>query len=103
MEKINKIIDILKTVAAKDVVAYDFQNSSPYYDYFIIATANDRQANAAINHLKTAFKADIRGVEGKGSPWVLIDLKDIVIHIFKEEDRKFYNFEQRLLGIERII
>lgn len=103
MEKINAIIDILQDVKAKDIMAYDFQGTSPYYDSFIIATANERQASAAVNHIKQKFGMDIRGVEGKGSPWVLIDLTDIVIHIFREEDRAYYNFEQRLLGIKRII
>lgn len=103
MEKLNKIIQTLEDLKVKDLAVYDFEKTSPFYDYFVIATTNERQGNAAINYVKKALLADdIKHVEGKGGSWVLIDTHDVIIHLFREEDRKFYGFDQRLLGIKRI-
>jgi len=103
VEKLNKIIETLEDLKVKDLAVYDFEKSSPFYDYFIIATTNERQASAAINYLKKALLAeDIRNVEGKGGSWVLIDAHDVIIHLFKEEDRQFYGFDNRLISVKRI-
>jgi ribosome-associated protein len=103
VEKLNKIIEILEDVKVKDLAVYDFEKSSPFYDYFIIATTNERQATAAVSYLKKSLLADeIRNVEGKGGSWVLIDAHDIIIHLFREEDRKFYGFDNRLISVKRI-
>lgn len=103
MEKLNKIIQTLEDLKVKDLAVYDFEKSSPFYDYFVIATTNERQGNAAINYVKKALADnEIKQVEGKGGSWVLIDAHDIIIHLFREEDRKYYGFDQRLIGVKRI-
>jgi len=34
------------------------------------------------------------GVEGdKGSHWVLLDYEDLIIHLFRKEEREFYNLD----------
>lgn len=103
MEKLNKIVQILEDLKVKDLAVYDFEKTSPFYDYFVIATTNERQGNAAVNYLKKGLNPeDIKHVEGKGGNWVLIDLTDVIVHLFREEDRKFYGFDQRLLGVKRV-
>jgi ribosome-associated protein len=103
VEKLDKVIDTLETVKPKDLKAFDFEQKSPFYDYFVICTVNERQGNAAVNHLKNAFGADgIRSVEGKGGSWLLVDLNDIIVHLFSEEDRAYYDFDRRLIGIRQV-
>jgi ribosome-associated protein len=103
VEKLNKIIQTLEDLKVKDLAVYDFEKSSPFYDYFVIATTNERQGNAAINYVKKALADnEIKQVEGKGGSWVLIDAHDVIIHLFREEDRKYYGFDQRLIGVKRI-
>ncbi|MFA6377263.1 MAG: ribosome silencing factor [Acholeplasmataceae bacterium] len=103
MDNLNKIIKALEDLKVKDLKVFDFEKTSPFYDYFVIATTNERQASAAISHLKAALVADeIRHVEGKGGTWVLIDATDVIIHLFNADDRAYYGFDQRLLGIKRI-
>jgi len=103
VDKLNKIIETLEDLKVKDLAVFDFEKASPFYDYFVIATTNERQGSAAINHIKKALLAEeIKHVEGKGGTWVLIDCHDVIIHLFREEDRKFYGFDQRLLGVKRV-
>mgnify|MGYP001026367615 CR=1 FL=1 len=103
MEKLNTIINALEDLKVKDLKVYDFEKSSPFYDYFVIATTNERQGNAAITHLKEKLLADeIRHVEGKGGSWVLIDATDVIVHLFSADDRAYYGFDQRLLGVKRV-
>ena len=66
-KKLKKIIDTLEDVKVKELKVFDFENSSPFYSYFVIATVNERQANAAVNYLKKALADDeIKHIEGKG-------------------------------------
>jgi len=103
VEKLNKIVQALEDLKVRDLAVFDFEQTSPFYDYFVIATTNERQANAAINHIKKALLADdFKHIEGKGGTWVLIDCGDVIVHLFQEEDRKYYGFDQRLIGVKRI-
>lgn len=102
MKKINRVIELLEGLNVKDLVAYDFEQKSPFYDHFVIATVNDRQATAAFGYFKKEEIFDLKNVEGKNSGWTLIDLGDIIVHLFNEEERKYYDFDTRLLGIKKI-
>ncbi|MGE4319945.1 MAG: ribosome silencing factor [Acholeplasmataceae bacterium] len=103
MEKINQIINVLEDLKVRDLKVYDFEKSSPFYDYFVIATVNERQGNAAVNHLKQKLTLDeIKHIEGKGGTWVLIDCHDVIVHLFTEEQRQYYGFDQRLMDIKQV-
>lgn len=65
----------------------------------MICSANsERQINAIVEEIieqeeKAAF--DVRRVEGKdGGKWVLIDLGDVIVHVFNTSEREFYNLEK---------
>ncbi len=104
MDKLKKVIDTLEGLKVNNLVAYDFEQTSPFYDHFVIATVNERQGTAAVNHLKKAFQPEnIRSVEGKSGSWLLIDLNDIIVHLFSEEDRAYYGFDRRLIGVRKIL
>ncbi|MGA0351183.1 MAG: ribosome silencing factor [Acholeplasmataceae bacterium] len=98
MDKVKTIIDQLETVKAKDIKVFDLKGQSPFYDYFIIGTTTDRQSNAAISYIKKAIDPkEIKQVEGNGTSWMLMDCYDVIIHLFHEEDRQFYNLDERLM------
>lgn len=103
MKEIEKILDILEQVNATNVRVFDYEKKSPFFDYVIIATANDRQSNALVGYLKKANIVELKNVEGRNKTgWVLVDAGNIIVHIFNEEQRKHYNFDERLLGIKEI-
>lgn len=101
MKKNNKnhydLVDsILDSMKAEEIVKVDLSQSSALYDYAFIATGtSDRHISAIGDKIKEAYKdldLEIR-VEGKGSGWVLIDTGDIIVHLFQEESRLYYNLE----------
>ncbi|MCO6183395.1 ribosome silencing factor [Leuconostoc fallax] len=87
---------------ANNIVALDMQKVSLMADYFVIAdAASPRQVQAIVNEIKDKVAEAggiINRIEGvKASEWVLLDLGDVIVHIFATEDRDFYNLE-RLWG-----
>lgn len=84
---------------AEDIVALKVDAVSPMADYFVIMTGgSDRQVQAITNAIiEKAHEehVEIGSVEGKNhAQWVLVDLGDVVVHIFREETRRFYNLEK---------
>jgi ribosome-associated protein len=92
---------IIKTISDKkgeDILAIDVSKSSPICDYFVVCSAsNERQmvslANAIDEELgKNSY--DIKKIDGKGSKWIVVDAKSIIVHIFSKEEREAYNLEK---------
>lgn len=83
---------------ASDVVLLDLTGLETFTDYFVIASAtNDRQLQALIDTLSRERKArELTTWHEEGPPssgWVLIDLGDVVVHLFSEERRAYYDLE----------
>ena len=84
---------------AEDIVALKVDEISPMADYFVIMTGgSDRQVQAITNAIvEKAHEENINigSVEGNNhAQWVLVDLGDVVVHVFREETRQFYNLEK---------
>ena len=84
---------------AKDLIILKVKELSAFADYFIIASGtSDRQvrAIAAAIH-ENLKKADILplGIEGESAgQWILMDYNDVIIHIFLDTVRAFYDLER---------
>lgn len=100
MEKLSKVFELLNKVNAKEITTVDFENKSPFYDYFVIATATNVQSISFLNYLKED-KAEFRS-EGARSGWVLVDLGDVIVHLFTNDERERINLDNHLLGYKRI-
>lgn len=95
---LNNVLKILEKAIVNDTVVYDVKSITPYYDYVVIASVNsNRQGAAAINYLKKdiiEFGGIVKSVSSSNdSGWFLIDLNDIIVHIFVGEERKHYNLD----------
>jgi ribosome-associated protein len=82
----------------KDIKIFDVRQSLQITDCFLLATGlNRRHLKAAGEHLTKELREQgvaRRGREGAPeSGWVLVDLNDVVIHLFLEENRRFYDLE----------
>ena len=89
------IIKAISDKKGEDIIAIDVSKSSPICDYFVVCSAsNERQmitiANAIDDELaKNDY--DIKKIDGKGSKWIVVDAREVVIHIFAKEERENYN------------
>ncbi len=91
-------MDILSEKQASDIVLLDISDVATFADYFVIATGETkRQIEAVLIALEEELgKADVSPLGREGSPetgWVLLDLGDIVVHIFGPEERSYYDLE----------
>ena len=91
-----KALDAKKAI---DIKVIDIQGISVMADYFIISTAgNPNQVQAMVDNVEeTMEKAGymVKHVEGsRGSNWILMDFGDVIVHIFDEENRLFYDLER---------
>ncbi|MRG86662.1 ribosome silencing factor [Salinibacillus xinjiangensis] len=87
---------------AEDIIALDMKDVSLIADYFLICHgSNERQVQAIAREIKEQVAEqghEVKKTEGfEQSRWVLVDLDDVVCHIFHKEERRYYNLE-RLWG-----
>ncbi len=89
---------------AEEIVTVDLSNKSAIADYMVIASGrSQRQLSSMADHLVEKLKASGYGhvpVEGQEQgDWVLVDIGDVVVHLFRPEIRAHYNLE-KMWGIE---
>ncbi|HAM81315.1 MAG TPA: ribosome silencing factor [Ornithinibacillus sp.] len=102
-------LDILNLAAeacddkrAEDIIALDLAQVSLVADYFLICHGtNERQVQSIAREVKEKMEENnipVKRLEGfEQARWVLVDLGDVVCHIFHKEERAYYNLE-RLWG-----
>ena len=93
---------------ALNVVALDVAEMTSYADVFIICSGrSNRQVNAIAESIKTELKKHKiipLSVEGtKDGHWVLLDYGHVIIHVFYEPVREFYDLEGLWVDAQRIM
>ena len=92
-------IKALEDKKAEDITVIDISEISVLADYFIIAGGNN------VNQLQTLSDTVEETLERAGYPlkqvegyqsanWILLDFRDIIVHIFDKENRLFYDLER---------
>ena len=92
-------VEALEDKKAVDVRILDIGQISTLADYFIIASGNNRnQVQAMADNVDEVLaKAgyQVKQTEGyRNANWILLDYGDVVIHLFDEENRLFYDLER---------
>lgn len=87
---------------AEEIVVLNMQGVSLIADYFLICHGtSEKQVQAIAREVKaTAEKngLDVKKIEGfEEARWVLIDMGDVIAHVFHKDERGYYNLE-RLWG-----
>ena len=94
------IVQTLEDKKGSDIVVLDLRPDTVIADFFVICSANsDRQAKALAENVREKVKETYKtlpvATEGKGnSGWVLLDYGEVIVHVFLEEERRFYNLEE---------
>lgn len=99
-QRLDFIIEKLSEKKAEDIECIDVSDKDYIVDFVIIATTMaGRHAFALLDMLKTELKP--RGevfyaVDEESEDWIVMDLGDIMIHLFTENHRKKFNLEEFL-------
>ena len=93
---------------ATDVIIIDVGDVLSITGYFVIAAAsNPRQVRAVVDEVETRVKAElgrspIRTEGVREQQWTLIDYGDVVVHVFLESVREFYEIERLYMDAPRV-
>lgn len=98
MSKLDIILKTLEDKQAEDVKVIEISERSSVADYFVIATGNSINQNKALSdYIKDDLAKEgyeINAVEGlREGNWILLDCGDIIVHIFTQNQREFYDIE----------
>ena len=107
MDKLEIVVRAMDDKLAADIVAIDMQLVSPMFDTFVLCTAsNERLMQAITDNIQDECAKnhyEVKSIEGlRNSKWILIDLGDIVCHIFEAAERESYNLEKLWGDMPRI-
>ncbi|WP_461812768.1 ribosome silencing factor [Faecalimonas sp.] len=89
----------LEEKKGEDIKLIDITGISTLADYFVIASGtNQSQVNALVENVEEKLEKsgyELKQREGYGlGNWVLLDFGDIIIHVFDEDNRLFYDLER---------
>ncbi len=98
-ERILMALDAASEKKALNSVVLDLRDIASFTDYFVITSGtNERQVQAISDEVVEKLKkagSPVTRVEGyKTAEWILLDYGDFVMHIFRDESRKFYDLER---------
>ena len=83
----------------RDIKVIDIHDVSEIADYFVIASgSNQNQVQAMVDNVEEQLGRagfEPKQVEGvRNSSWILMDYGDVIVHVFDEENRLFYDLER---------
>ena len=98
-KSLETVLASLDDSKAESTISIDIAGKSALGDYMVVSSGRShRHVGAIADHLAKDLKQAALGpVRIEGLPhcdWVLIDIGDIIIHIFRPEVRDFYNIEK---------
>jgi ribosome-associated protein len=89
-------------------VILDLRELTQVFDYFVLVTGTSRrQLHSIAEEIDDVLKRDFGdarlGIEGYAdSRWILLDYGDVVVHVFDEDTRRYYDLEQLWAGAKRV-
>lgn len=98
LDIVKKVVKALDDKKGNDIEVIKIDGLTIVADYFVIVTANSTThvralADEVEYQLEEAgIKAD--HIEGKATGWILMEYQGVVVHIFLEETRNYYNLER---------
>lgn len=104
------VVEAMDSMKGKEIVTLDLRETgTAVTDYFVICHANSKTQVDAIAEKIVDEVREKEGVkpyhlEGRdNTEWILIDFVDVVVHVFLQSARKFYQLEELWADAERIV
>lgn len=99
--------DAAGEIKARDITILDIRRLSPFCDFFVIVSGSSGiQVKAIAEMVEDSLSRagfSLKHREGRGEAgWILLDYGDVVIHVFHEEERSFYDLERLWGDAERV-
>ncbi|WP_373231782.1 ribosome silencing factor [Cohnella sp.] len=95
---LKSVLNAAEEKKANDVVALNLQGISLIADYFVICHGNsDTQVMSIANEIKKNAELIGKRVRLEGmdtARWVLVDMGDVVAHVFHRDEREYYHLER---------
>lgn len=93
-------MEIVEENKGNNIVLMDLRPDMVMADFFLLCNGNsDRQLKALIDYIRTGVKERFDGLlpfhtDGDAeSGWVIMDYSEVVVHLFLEEKRQYYDLE----------
>ncbi len=98
-ELFDGIVEALQDKKARDIAALDISNMTTIATYFVICSGTSTTHIKALadNIEEQIEKKGVRSLRKEGynnARWILLDYGDVVVHVFHDEDREYYNLER---------
>lgn len=93
-----RCIEVLDEKKGGNPVFMDLRGVNSYLDFFVIVTGNSQLHCRALARETSRFLS-VKGLKEKGKPdynseWIILDHGDLIVHVFSEEARAYYNLEK---------
>lgn len=102
-----RVVELADDRKARDPVVLGLQSLTIVADYFVLLTGTSRtQVLGIANHIEEELsRVDLLPTQREGdqdAKWLLLDYGDVVVHVFQEDTRLFYNLERLWNDAQRI-
>ncbi|HCU8132466.1 TPA: ribosome silencing factor [Staphylococcus aureus] len=92
-------VDAIDNKKDEDTISLEMKGISDMTDYFVVTHGNnERQVQAiarAVKEVANEQNIEVKRMEGYNEArWILIDLADVVVHVFHKDERNYYNIEK---------
>ena len=93
---LKQITNLALNKKADKLIILDVRGLSSLADFFIICHGNSEpQVKAIADNIRKGTNHKPRHIEGYDNQnWILLDYFDIIVHVFKKDDREYYNLER---------
>ena len=93
---LKQILNLALSKKAGRIIAMDVRGLSSLADFFIICHGeSEPQVKAITDHIRKGTDYKPRHLEGyENQNWILLDYFDIVVHVFKKDEREYYDLER---------
>ncbi|RPJ50158.1 MAG: ribosome silencing factor [Chloroflexi bacterium] len=93
------VVTTLEDKKGEDILLLDIQNLASFADFFVLCNGtSDRMLESLADAIRETVKKQfglITGVEGEPTDgWLVLDLGDVVVHLFSPDQRDYYDLEK---------
>ena len=97
-KKLETVIKALDSKKAVEITALQVASLTIVADYFVIAAGtSNTQVRALADEVEYQLSLEgiePRQIEGRTTGWILLDYHDVVVHVFLQDQREYYNLEK---------